>query len=560
MSIQISGDQIKNNAVPAGKLDLSSGTFDFSSATIRAASPSADSDVAIKSYVDSLAASGVYWKESCNVATTAPVTLSSAIVAGQSLDGVTLGANMRVLVKDQTGDSAPENGIYIVAASGAPSRASDMNSSDEFSGSAVFVEQGSVNADQGYICTNNGPVTVGTTDIAFTQFTGLGQITAGAGLSKSNNTLSVSVDDASIEIQSNELRIKSSGVSNAMLAGSIANSKLQNSTISGVALGSNLNALSKATNGGVNFTSYNGSSAVADLQLDISDLAVVSVDVGADSFAFYDQSGEGTGKATIASLMTATAGAALSASSGVLAVSVDNSSIEVNGDALRVKAAGITNSMLANSTISGVALGSNLGSLSKATNGGVSFTPYNGSASTGDLALDINDLAAATINVAADSFAFYDADASITGKESIADLMTAVAGDGIQAQSGVLKVGVDDSSVEISGDALRVKAGGVTNNMLNGGIQTSKLQLQTQITQLTPNGSTTSFDLDHALTNNTELILVFRNGICIQQVDSSPSGTDQFVISVTGGTDGKALITFGSAPASGDDLKAFYVI
>ena len=154
MSIQISGDQIKNNAVAAGKLDLSTGTFDFSSATLQAASPSADSDVAIKSYVDSLAASGVYWKESCTVATTAAVTLSSAIVAGQTLDGVTLAADMRVLVKDQTGASAPENGIYVVASSGAPSRAGDMNSSDEFSGSAVFVEQGSVNADQGYICTN----------------------------------------------------------------------------------------------------------------------------------------------------------------------------------------------------------------------------------------------------------------------------------------------------------------------------------------------------------------------------------------------------------------------
>ena len=560
MSIQISGDQIKNNAVAVGKLDLSTGTFDFSSATIQAGSPSNDSDVAIKSYVDSLAASGVYWKESCTVATVAAITLNSAIVAGQTLDGVTLAQNMRVLVKDQTGDSAPENGIYVVAASGAPSRATDMNSSDEFSGSAAFIEQGSVNADQGYICTNNGSVNVGTTDISFTQFTGLGQITAGAGLTKSNNTLAVSVDDASIEISSDALRIKASGVSNAMLGGSIANSKLQNSTISGVGLGSNLNALSKATNGGVNFTSYNGSAAVGDLSLDLSDLAAATVNVAADSIAIYDADADVTGKESIADLFTAVAGNALAASSGVLSVSVDNSSIEVNGDALRIKASGVANSMLANSTISGIALGSNLGALSKATNGGVNFTSYNGSAAVSNLSLDLNDLASATVNVAADSIAIYDADADVTGKESIADLFTAVAGSGLAASSGVLSVGVDNSSVEISGDALRIKASGVTNSMLSGSIATNKLALQTQITELTGNGSLTSFDLDHALTANTAIILGFRNGVCIKQVDSSPSGTDQFTISPTGGTGGVALITFGSAPAASDDLKVFYVI
>ena len=560
MSIQISGDQIKNNAVQAGKLDLTSGTFDFSSATLQAASPSSASDVAIKSYVDSVAASGVYWKESVKCATTAAVTLNSAIVAGQTVDGITLSANDRVLVKDQTGASAPENGIYVVAASGAPSRATDMNSSDEFSGSAMFVEQGTSNADQGYICTNNGAVNVGTDDIAFTQFTGLGQITAGAALTKSNNTLNVAVDDSSIEVSSDALRVKASGITAGMLAGSIPNSKLQNSTISGIALGSNLNSLAKATNGGVVFTSYNGSAAVSDLQLDFNDLAAATVNVAADSIAIYDADADVTGKESISDFMTAVAGSGLGASSGVLTINVDNSSIEVNGDALRIKASGVANSMLANSTISGIALGSNLGSLSKATNGGIQLTAYNGSAAVSNLQLDLNDLAAATVNVAADSIAIYDADADETAKESIADVMTAVAGAGLSASSGVLAVGVDDSSVEISGDALRVKANGISNSMLSGGIQTSKLSLQTQITTLTPNGSTSSFDLDHALTANTQLVLCFRNGICIKQVSSSPSGTDEYTINPSGGTGGVALITFGSNIPNSDDLKVFYVI
>ena len=220
------------------------------------------------------------------------------------------------------------------------------------------MQEGTANADQGYICTNNGDVVVGTTAIAFTQFTGLGQITAGAALTKSNNTLNVAVDDSSIEISADALRVKASGITNDMLQGSVTNAKLQNSTISGVALGSNLSSLSKASNGGVVFTSYNGSAAVSDLQLDLNDLAAVAVDVATDQIAIYDSSEDATGKESIADLMAAVAGSGLGAGSGVLAVNVDNSSIEVNGDALRVKASGVTNSMLANSTISGIALGS----------------------------------------------------------------------------------------------------------------------------------------------------------------------------------------------------------
>ena len=85
----------------------------------------------------------------------------------------------------------------------------------------------------------------------------------------------------------------------------------------------------------------------------------------------------------------------------------------------------------------------------------------------GRLALDHNDLAAAAISVASDSFAFVDADDSNkTKKESVADLMTAVAGDGLAASSGVLAVGVDDSSIEINSDALRLKDDGVTGAKL----------------------------------------------------------------------------------------------
>ena len=93
--------------------------------------------------------------------------------------------------------------------------------------------------------------------------------------------------------------------------------------------------------------------------------------------------------------------------------------------------------------------------------------------SSGVLSLDLNELTAATVDVAADSIPIIDGTA--TKKESIADIVTAVAGDGLSASSGVLAVGVDDSSIETNSDALRVKASGVTNAMLAGSIANAKL-------------------------------------------------------------------------------------
>jgi hypothetical protein len=97
------------------------------------------------------------------------------------------------------------------------------------------------------------------------------------------------------------------------------------------------------------------------------------------------------------------------------------------------------------------------------------------SASGGVLAVDFNEISAADIAVGADSFLFVDATDNSTKKESLADYAAAIAGDGLAASSGVLAVGVDDRSLELSSDALRVKASGVTNAMLAGSIVASKM-------------------------------------------------------------------------------------
>jgi hypothetical protein len=151
--------------------------------------PTDATDAATKSYVDS-AAQGIDWKASVRAATTTNVTLASDLENGDTLDGVTLATGNRILVKNQSTGS--ENGIYVVKASGAPDRSTDADTDAELTSNfAVFVEEGTANADQGYVLTNDGAITVGTTALTFTQFTGLGQITAGDGLSKTGNTLNV---------------------------------------------------------------------------------------------------------------------------------------------------------------------------------------------------------------------------------------------------------------------------------------------------------------------------------------------------------------------------------
>jgi len=150
------------------------------------ADPSGAQDAATKAYVDALK-TGLDVKDSVRAATTANITLSGT----QTVDGVVLVANDRVLVKDQT--TASGNGIYVVAA-GAWTRALDADNtpgSEVTGGMFTFVTEGTVNADSGWVLTTNDTIVLGTTALTFAQFSGAGQITAGAGLTKTGNTLDV---------------------------------------------------------------------------------------------------------------------------------------------------------------------------------------------------------------------------------------------------------------------------------------------------------------------------------------------------------------------------------
>jgi len=153
----------------------------------RVASPTNPTDGVNKAYVDALA-QGYVWKQPVRVATTTSGTLATSFAAGQTIDGVQLVAGNRILIKDQT--DGIQNGIYVVNASGAPTRADDADANAELQAATVTVMAGSTNADKTFNQTANDPV-VGTSALVWA-LTGTGQAyTNGDGLNLSGTAFSV---------------------------------------------------------------------------------------------------------------------------------------------------------------------------------------------------------------------------------------------------------------------------------------------------------------------------------------------------------------------------------
>lgn len=139
-----------------------------------------------KAYADSIQ-SGFIVKAPARAIAVSNITLSGT----QTSDGVSLVAGDRILVAGQT--DATKNGIYVVAA-GAWARSADANTDAEVkAGMSVFIEEGTEYGDSTWVLVTDNPIVVGTTALSFVQFSGLGQIIAGEGLSKTGNTLNVEV-------------------------------------------------------------------------------------------------------------------------------------------------------------------------------------------------------------------------------------------------------------------------------------------------------------------------------------------------------------------------------
>lgn len=156
-------------------------------------SPSAATDAVNKSYVDNLV-NGLSWKSQVRAATTAAGTLATSFANGSVIDGVTLVTGNRILIKNQA--AAAENGIYVVAASGAPTRATDADAAAELVNATVYVSEGTTLADTAWTSTANAPITVNTTALPWAQVGGGTGVTAGNGLT-GTTTLSVLADPVS---------------------------------------------------------------------------------------------------------------------------------------------------------------------------------------------------------------------------------------------------------------------------------------------------------------------------------------------------------------------------
>ena len=178
--------------------------------------PTAAQDAATKAYADNVA-QGLDAKASVRVATTANITLSGA----QVIDGISVIAADRVLVKNQS--VTEENGIYLCVGAAAWTRATDMNVSSEVPGAFTFVEQGAANADTGWVCTaDSASFTIGITTMPWVQFSGAGQITSGAGLTKTGNTIDVGAG-AGITVNADSVQVSNNGITNAMIADGAVN-------------------------------------------------------------------------------------------------------------------------------------------------------------------------------------------------------------------------------------------------------------------------------------------------------------------------------------------------
>lgn len=231
--LTVNGKGLVTAAAQASLSDLSAPSGNLSIGGFKltnVAEPTASTDAATKNYVDSVA-QGLDVKASVRAATTANITLSGA----QTIDGISIVAGDRVLVKNQS--TAAQNGIYVASASGW-ARSSDADVWSELVSAFVFVESGTINGDTGWVCTVDAGGTIGSTAVSFSQFSGAGTYTAGNGLSLTGSAFAVVANGTSLEVSASGVRISTTwaGQNTITTLGTVATGTWNASTI-GVAYG-----------------------------------------------------------------------------------------------------------------------------------------------------------------------------------------------------------------------------------------------------------------------------------------------------------------------------------
>jgi len=297
----------------------------------------------------------------------------------------------------------------------------------------------------------------------------LGTFLAGDGIAVSSGVLAVGVDDSSIEINSDALRVKASGITNAMLAGSIAISKLAANDVTIAADSGVSHAIDLGETLTVSGTSNEVETSISNNTLTIglpdnvtiggnltvsgTTTTVQNVAIGAaDSIIFEGATADGFETTLTVTDPTADRTITLPNVTGTVITTGDTGTV----DATMLAANSVDSSELVDGSIDASHISSNAVTAAKLNN---------------DIVSGLDDIGAAI--AATDEMIV--SDAGTIKRTDVSRLGTFLAGNGLAVSSGVLAVGVDDSSIEINSDAIRVKASGVTNAMLAGSIADSKL-------------------------------------------------------------------------------------
>ena len=323
----------------------------------------------------------------------------------------------------------------------------------------------------------------------------LATLFAGDGLSASNSVLSVNVDDSSIEINSDSLRVKANGI-----------------TLGSHTTGNYVATVSDSGTGGITVANSGSESAAVTLELDIHGLTEETIASG-DYIAFSDEgeSGDPSRRDTIDDIATLFSGDGLSASSAVISLDLKSNGgavIESNKLAVDLGASSITGTLAVSDGGTGATSLTNLITLGSHTIGNyvasltagslIDLQNNGGEGTTPTIDVDLTEASEAAI-ADGDYILFLDGGATGTAaKEAVGDLATLFAGDGLTASSSALSVNVDGSSLETNSDTLRVKANGITNDMLAGSISNGNLANSS----ITIDGSTIALGGSVA-TNNT---------------------------------------------------------
>lgn len=432
--------------------------LEFASVPQITADPSSANDAVRKSYVDAVA-QGLKPKQAVRVATTAAITIATNLNSGDVIDGVTLANGDRVLVKDQAAQEF--NGIYVVSAT--PSRALDFDSLspiDEINGAYTFAQEGTANAGKGFV--QAGTVAVLDTDpIVFVFFSSAGTLVGQDGITISGSDVSVDHDGQGLQFSGVQLALELDG---STLSKSASGLKVAALGVTSAELAADSVITSKILDANV---------TVAKLAADsVSTVKIIDANVTAAKLA--------TDSVSTIKIVDANVTAAKLATDSVSTIKIVDANVTNAKIATGIDAAKLADGSVSNAEFQYInTLTSNAqdqidGKLSNALTSAKVFV-----GSAGNLAVEQSLSGDATL---ANTGALTIANSAVTTAKINNDAVDKdkinadVAGNGLgQNVSGALEVNVDDSTIEINTDAIRVKDAGITNAKVATGIDAAKL-------------------------------------------------------------------------------------